>query len=135
MLHYLKEIYFTAFTFFARSAKNGGWNWPVSVSIGVACVCLTESLFMLGMMSWFDVLVGSPILFSFPSWILGIVYIPLFVANKFILVKRGGTKFEHEFDKLPKSKRFHLQTACLGTLLSIVVFLFSAVPFHLKLYH
>ncbi len=95
----------------------------------IALLTLVEVLFFIGAFYYTQIFLNKKILLSKPA--LTIYFFALFFLNVYILFVRGhGTKFEHEFDNLDKSRKKLLVTSCAVILVTIMIFfIYSAISY------
>jgi len=131
MLRFFKEIYLTAFTIFFRFC-NGAWSPETNAGKSVTVIALIEEAFILGVVSWLDVLVGTRSFLNIPKWVIAVAFLALWVANQYLLVVLGhGIIFEREFTHFNKSKKIRLLTSCVAIIVGIVsFFVYSVSVFH-----
>jgi len=135
MLHFLSEIYLTAFTLFFR-AGGADWPRPINAGKGVAGIAMIEWLFLLSVWGGIDVYIQKNTLVGFSQLIVFAAFFGLCFANHYPLVILGrGTLFEREFGKLKKARRVRLLIGFSVVLLAIVAFFAWITSMHLKLIH
>jgi len=135
MFQFFKELYLTAFTIFF---KVGGADWTPGINAGkgVASVALIESAFLIGIVLWIDVLVGTKSLFDIPKWAAVIAFLALCAANHYPLVARGhGITFEREFNHLKKTRKILLMASCVVIILAAIAFFIYSVSVYHRFFH
>jgi hypothetical protein len=125
MLGFLRDLYFTGFTIFYR-VGGADWTSGINSGKGVAGVTLVQSAFLLSILCWIDMLIGTKL--PPPKWTVLIAFLVLCVANHYPLVSCGhGTRFEREFTGLQSPKKAVLVVGFVLVLLSALAsFVFSA---------
>jgi uncharacterized membrane protein YqhA len=135
MFQFLKEIYFTAFTIFFRF-RSRAWSPESNTGKSVGVITLIEWLFLLGIVWWLEMLVGTRFLSQFPKWIVAIAFLALFAANYYLLAIRDlGTAFEREFTHFGKSKKILLITSCITIIVVVIVFFMCSISIYHHFFH
>jgi hypothetical protein len=128
MFRLIKELYLTAFTIFFRI---NAWPSRIAVVVSAATVTLIESIFLLGIASLLDDLLGTKILVNVPKWELYSFFFALGAVNCYVLIfRRHGIKFERDFTHFEKSKKIFLITSCVLIMLIAIVFSIYALTIH-----
>ncbi|HEV2434594.1 MAG TPA: hypothetical protein VG077_01215 [Verrucomicrobiae bacterium] len=131
MILFFKEIYLTAFIIFFRfrgSAWSPEWNAGKSVSV----LAFIEEAFLLGIVSWLEVLAGERFVPHLPKGAIAIAFVALCATNHYLLVIRGyGIRFEQEFTRFKKTKKYLLVTSCIAIIVAVITFsIYSISVFH-----
>jgi len=116
----LKEVYLSLFVLFFRIGANQ-WppSWNVNPEKATAAMTMVQVILAGTLNFWVDIIVGHRVEVS------EILSVPLVIAvylvNRYFLVTKGyGTRFERQFDSIPRHKRLALGFGSIGILVAIV---------------
>ena len=131
---FISDTYLTIFTIFFR-AGGSAWSPSVNAIKAVSVVTLIQGLFLLGVVSWTDVLLGKPSHLRIVKWQVVSLYVIFFLTNQYLLVRcRYGIAFEHEFNEIRKSKRTRLLSAGWLIIVGTWLFCLSGASYHADLF-
>jgi hypothetical protein len=127
IIHFVKDIYLTAFTIIFRISRSKKTSYRAGAAI--CAVTVIESLFLVAVAGSIGVSLGQKLNFS--RVVTVVAFIMLGLINQYLLFVRGyGTEFEREFDALEKSRRVALCVSCaLAVIAMIVFFILSAITY------
>jgi small-conductance mechanosensitive channel len=132
MIRFLKEIYLTLFTIFFRLRHTQSAATKAGRAIGA--IVVIEGLILMSISSCIEMFIGHK--FLLPKAIVLIVLVALCFINQYILFTRGyGIKFDSEFDKMNKMKKFVLMMACLALMLIALIFFIVSTLAYSRFFH
>lgn len=120
---WFKEVYYSVFVLLFRLSR---WKGPMRIltaSMGVSVL-----IGMLGVTIWSVVKIATHQHARMSWWVAVVVLGPLFAANHYFLVARGGgTEFEKQFRTFARNKQVGLYFAAILIVIGSVAGLFASI--------